>query len=73
MIKCNKCGKELLTEQIPEVHISEASVDCNQPGCDGKATYRNNSTKQVITGGVSGVATNTAHAPNILMEDNKDG
>lgn len=72
-MKCNKCGATLLMEQIPEVHISEASVDCNLPGCDGKATYRNNSTKQVITNGVSGVAQNTAHAPNILMEDNKDG
>jgi len=43
MMKCKKCGAELLTEQVPEVHISEAEVDCGQPGCDGKATYVNNS------------------------------
>jgi hypothetical protein len=42
MIKCNKCGKELLTEQIPEVHISEVEMPCGDTACDGKATYRNN-------------------------------
>lgn len=42
MIKCNKCGKELLTEQIPEVHISEVEMPCGDTNCDGKATYRNN-------------------------------
>jgi len=49
MMKCKKCGAMLLMEQIPEVHISEAQVDCNQPECDGKAVYINNpSTKQQI-------------------------
>jgi len=43
MIKCNKCGKELLMEQIPEVHISEVEMPCGDINCDGKATYRNNS------------------------------
>ena len=43
MMKCKKCGAILLMEQIPEVHISEAEVDCNKPGCDGKAVYINNS------------------------------
>ena len=42
MMKCKKCGATLLMEQIPEVHISEAEVDCNQPECDGKAVYINN-------------------------------
>lgn len=42
MIKCNKCGKELLTEQVPEVHISDVEMDCSDPTCEGKATYRNN-------------------------------
>ena len=42
MIKCNKCGKELLMEQIPEVHISEVEMPCGDVNCDGKATYRNN-------------------------------
>ena len=42
-LKCKKCGAILLMEQIPEVHISEAQVDCNQPECDGKAVYINNS------------------------------
>ena len=41
-MKCKKCGATLLLEQIPEVHISEAEVDCNQPACDGKAVYINN-------------------------------
>ena len=35
MMKCNKCSATLLMEQVPEVHISEAQVPCNQPGCDG--------------------------------------
>ena len=42
MMKCKKCGSTLLMEQIPEVHISEAEVDCGQPDCDGKAVYINN-------------------------------
>jgi len=42
MMKCKKCGATLLLEQVPEVHISEAEVDCGQPGCDGKASYVNN-------------------------------
>jgi hypothetical protein len=32
-------------EQIPEVHISEVNVPCNQPGCDGMCTYINNGPK----------------------------
>ena len=59
MMKCKKCGSTLLMEQIPEVHISEAEVDCNQPNCDGKATYVNNSV-------TSGASTSTQ----ILKEDN---
>ncbi len=78
-MKCNKCGATLLMEQVPEVHISEASVECNQPGCDGKATYRNNTTKKILNG-TSGVAENSTAAagyylipPNILVENKKDG
>ena len=48
MIKCNKCGKEMLMEQIPEVHISEVEIDCTDPTCEGKATYRNNSFNKAI-------------------------
>lgn len=48
MMKCNKCGATLLLEQVPEVHISEAEVNCNQPGCDGTATYRNNRNLQIL-------------------------
>ena len=49
MMKCKKCGATLLLEQVPEVHISEAEVDCNQPDCDGRAVYINNpSTKPQI-------------------------
>jgi len=59
MMKCKKCGSTLLMEQIPEVHISEAEVDCNQPNCDGKATYVNNSF-------TSSASTSTQ----ILKEDN---
>ena len=62
MMKCKKCGATLLMEQIPEVHISEAEVDCNQPNCDGKATYVNNNLN-------SSAPTTTR----ILREDNKDG
>ena len=42
MMKCKECGATLLMEQIPEVHISEAQVPCNQPGCNGMCTYINN-------------------------------
>ena len=52
MMKCNKCGATLLMEQIPEVHISEAEVNCNQPGCDGTATYRNNTQSQKLMEGL---------------------
>jgi len=49
MMKCKKCGATLLLEQVPEVHISEAEVECNQPDCDGRAVYINNpSTKPQI-------------------------
>lgn len=49
MIKCNKCGKELLVEQVPEVHISEVEMPCGDTECDGTATYRNNkSTKTLL-------------------------
>lgn len=53
MMKCKKCGSVLLMEQIPEVHISEAEVDCTTPNCNGKATYVNNKSPK----------------NNILMED----
>ena len=42
MMKCNKCGKTMLVEQVPEVHVSEVEMPCGDPNCDGKATYRNN-------------------------------
>ena len=45
MMKCKKCGSTLLMELIPEVHISEVRVPCNQPGCDGMCTYINNGPK----------------------------
>jgi hypothetical protein len=32
-------------EQIPEVHISEVRVPCNQPDCNGMCTYINNGPK----------------------------
>lgn len=44
-MKCNKCGTILLMEQIPEVHISEVRVPCNQYRCDGTCTYINNGPK----------------------------
>lgn len=47
MMKCNKCGTILLMEQIPEVHISEVRVPCNQPGCNGTCTYINNGPKTI--------------------------
>jgi len=34
-------------EQIPEVHISEVRVPCNQYGCDGTCTYINNGPKTI--------------------------
>lgn len=64
MMKCKKCGSTLLMEQIPEVHISEAEVDCGQPGCDGKAVYINNK---------SNIGTGTGTDPSsrkILREEN---
>ena len=60
-MKCKKCGATLLMEQIPEVHISEAEVDCNQPDCDGRATYIN---PKGITNDQATASTST-----ILMED----
>ena len=45
MMRCNKCGAALLMEQIPEVHISEVRVPCNQPDCNGMCTYINNGPK----------------------------
>ena len=79
-MKCKKCGATLLMEQVPEVHISEAEVNCNQPGCDGKATYINNPSKQILNGGTSGVAEgegrpNNGYSlipPSTLMENKKD-
>ena len=65
MMKCKKCGATLLMEQIPEVHISEAEVDCNQPNCDGKATYVNNSAVKV--GDYNATAVTSTR---ILREDN---
>jgi len=47
MMKCKKCGVTLLMEQIPEVHISEVGVPCNQPGCNGICTYINNGPKTI--------------------------
>ena len=81
MMKCKKCGATLLMEQVPEVHISEAVVDCNQPGCDGKATYINNPSKQILNGGSSSMSEGEGRpkngyiliAPNILVENKKDG
>jgi len=67
MMKCNKCGATLLMEQIPEVHISEAELECNQPGCDGKATYRNNP----ITN--TGVSQEGVASTSILMENQDPG
>ena len=61
MMKCKKCGATLLLEQVPEVHISEAEVDCGQPGCDGKATYVNNGSFTSSGGTDSGKS--------MLMED----
>ena len=67
MMKCKKCGTTLLHEQVPEVHISEAQVQCVNPECDGMATYVNNGatnfSSDVITGSTE---TNTS---SILMED----
>lgn len=65
MMKCKKCGATLLMEQIPEVHISEAEVDCNQPNCDGKATYVNNSAVKVGDSNATAVT-----STRILREDN---
>ena len=67
MMKCKKCGTTLLHEQVPEVHISEAQVNCANPECDGMATYVNNSTSKVRSGVAMGsTETNTS---SILMED----
>ena len=62
MMKCNKCGKTMLVEQVPEVHVSEVEMPCGDPNCDGKATYRNN--KSFSSGTAS-----TNESSNIITED----
>ena len=73
MMKCNKCGATLLMEQIPEVHISEARVPCNQPGCDGMCSYINNKSplREVVAGGDP--LENPTVSSVSLMEDDTDG
>ena len=61
MMKCNLCGKTILVEQVPEVHISEVEMLCGDPNCNGKATYRNNKSS-------SGNST-VNETTNILTED----
>ena len=47
MMRCNKCGKIVALDQVPEVHVSQVEEPCDDPNCDGMATYRNNVTKTV--------------------------
>ena len=55
-------------EQVPEVHISEAQVACNQPDCDGMCVYINNKSKlREFLGNNTNVETT------ILMEDDTNG
>lgn len=66
-MKCNKCGKEILVEQIPEVHVSEVEMPCNATGCDGVATYRNN-----VTSYTTVYSANADTGKSRLLEDSKD-
>ena len=73
MMKCNKCGATLLMEQVPEVHISEASVPCSQPGCDGMCVYINNKSplREVVAGGEP--LEHPSASTTVLMEDDTNG
>lgn len=73
MMKCNKCSATLLMEQVPEVHISEAQVPCNQPGCDGMCVYINNKKplREVVgqNNGVVYTGDGIGLETSVLMED----
>ena len=72
MMKCKKCGATLLMEQVPEVHISEAQVPCNQPGCDGMCVYINNKSalREVVGQNSENVSySSESTSSSVLMED----
>ena len=71
MIRCNKCGKELLMEQIPEVHISEVEMPCGDANCDGVATYRNNPTASTFLTN-TGIDQEDVGETSVLMENIQD-
>ena len=35
----------MILDQIPEVHVDHVEEPCDDPNCDGLASYRNNITK----------------------------